>query len=214
MIPTEGRDDADVIFFKAPRSPTLLEGATTAAKAVAPLPALDGGIVVCAGIDALPVLSQVRALAHALNAPLVSTKALAGTLGDGSTPVIDWDAHRIAPQLYLCCGDDGADSHLGAISLGTQIIALGSDPRNRAVSASRYAVLGSLSETLSEFLDAAVAPAASEASSPIIPATKAVLPLTAPALADAFTPCPDAVELFSDSSALLARLRADKLWNL
>lgn len=213
VSPAQGRDDADVIFFKAPRSPALLEGLTAAADATPPMPSLDGGIVVCAGIDALPVLAQVRKLAHALNAPLVSTKALAHEQGDVSTPIVDWDAHRIAPRLYLCCGDDGADSHLRAISLGTPIISMGSEPRNRAICASRYAVLGSLSEALSGLLAAVTAPA-SEASNPSPDAeTKAVLPLRAPALADAFTPCPDAVELFSDSSTLLARLRADKLWN-
>ncbi len=207
VTPTKGQDDADVIFFKAPRSFDTLPGTDMPTQPEVSDPRLDGPIVVCAGIEALPVLTQVRALASVLGAPLVSTQALASQTNT-NTSIVDQDGHTIAPRLYICCGDDGEDRHLSAIALGTQIVSLGLSPRNSSVSASRYALLGPLAETLSALLDAIseCEPAACLPSHPM-----QHLALT-PVAANTFRPCPDATELFSDPSELLGRLRDDGLW--
>lgn len=204
--PARGDDDADVIFFKAPQSPVDLP----ATGIVASSSSLDGRVVVCGGLQSLPVFSQVRELASLLKAPLVVTKALASNTSVDGVDVVDLSAHIVAPALYLCLGDDGADSHLSAIALGTQIVSLGAEPRNPAVSASRYAVLGPLSETLPALLHAVATHTASPPKDQS--ESKAVLPIGAPSMADAFTPCPDAVELFSAPGELLDRLHADRLW--
>ena len=196
---TRGRDDADVIFFKAPLSPVTLSVPTPTS--LESDPALDGRVVVCAGSKTSPVLPEIRRLATLLNAPLVSTSARKGQASD----LIDLS--QIAPVLCICCGDT---TDLQAFALGTEIVSLGIDPRSTSIVAARYAVLGPLSETLPALLQAISAhvdKSPNDASK-----VPVALPIAAPALADAFTPSPDAVELFSDPSALLVRLQADRLW--
>ena len=198
---TLGRDDADVIFFKAPLRPVTLSVPT--AISAASDPSLDGSVVVYAGRNALPELPAIRKLATLLHAPLVSTSELARQEGD----LISLDQKLIAPALCICCGDA---ENLQAFALGTEIVSLGTDPRSTSIRAARYAVLGALSQTIPALLQA-IATHVTE--SPNDSSEVAVaLPIAAPALADDFTPSPDAVELFSDPSALLVRLQADRLW--
>ncbi|MCP4445751.1 MAG: hypothetical protein GY811_10480 [Myxococcales bacterium] len=212
---THGQDDADVIFFKAPRYPVAL--ATTVAptpRGRTPEPALDGPTVVCAGLLALPVLESVRALADLLGAPLVFTKNLAEELaGHGEIangPVVDTTEDSIAPTLYLTCGASGNDGHLGAIALGTKIVSQASCPRNRALRAARYVLLGDVVDTVPAIVRALRAQAQRTSFAEVAQLTRPAVRI--PADPTVLLPCPDAVELFSEHAPLLECLKRDRLW--
>ena len=164
-------------------------------------------------MGALSILEDVRNLARILDAPVVFTKSLgdhfAQSNSDEARPVVDRAAHHIAPTLYLICGEDNSDDHLSALALGTQIVCLGVEACCSTVAASRYACVGPLGAMVRGFATAAEAPSALHSAPPIAGTIKERMASANP---NAFSPCSDAVELFSDPRELLARLQQDGLW--
>lgn len=141
-----GVDDADLIFFRASQ-PAIGPYRLTHSEQRNPSLA-NAGCVVTAGLGAKDLLPQVDALAACMGATRASTRSLwkAG-LAEEET-VVDWRQTRIAPRLCIICGAFGSASHLSAISGGTAIVALGSNPLSPAIRAAQFALIGDLATTL------------------------------------------------------------------
>jgi electron transfer flavoprotein alpha subunit len=141
-----GLDDADLIFFRASQPTT---GSYRLTQSTVRNPSLaNASCVVTAGLGAKDLLPQVDALAACMGATRASTRSLweAGLADEES--VVDWTRTRIAPRLCIICGASGSASHLAAISSGTTIVALGSDPMSPAIRAAQFALIGDLASTL------------------------------------------------------------------
>lgn len=202
LTPTaKGRDDADVIFFKAPSSPEPL---ACALSTQAPGQELTGRIALYAGLECAPVLAAFETLAEALRAPLFHSAALARHLGTSAS------RHSLGaiaePTLFLACGTGTDDSHLAKLDLTSTLIAFEGHARSPSLRAASFGVLGPLSETVPKLLDAVYSAAAFDTPQAAPVNRTAVLPT------NGTVPSSRSVELFSDPEFLLRHLWNENLW--
>lgn len=199
----KGRDDADVIFFKAPTSPEPLPSALSDAGLSQEL---TGHIALYAGLECAPALATFEKLAAAIRAPLFHSAALARHLGASAT---ENTLGAIAePTIFLACGTGSDASHLSALDLTTTLIAFEEHPRNPSLHAANFGVLGPLSETVPKLLDAVFSAETFGTPRPELKNTKpiGVLPT------HGTVPASRAVEIFSDPGSLLRHLWLERIW--
>lgn len=98
--------------------------------------------IVCAGRGAGPDLSDVEALADALDAAVGATRDIVDEGWIGHEAQIGQTGVTVAPELYLGIGVSGAVHHRGGMQASGTIVAINADPGAPLVKMADLAIIG------------------------------------------------------------------------